>query len=105
VVYFWLVQYGDKQLGLSARSSFTTPPAVGDGLLEQGGYVIGLVGDLGQTEDSAVTIRHILEEPLPLAVLHAGDLSYADCEQDRQVLYHTHAVCNHKVGVCKTYFD
>jgi acid phosphatase type 7 len=76
---------GDKQLGLSARSSFTTPPSVGDGLHEQGGYVLGLVGDLGQTEDSAVTVRHIQEEPLPLAVLHAGDLSYADCDQGRQV--------------------
>ncbi|KAG5182356.1 Metallo-dependent phosphatase-like protein [Tribonema minus] len=71
---------GDSARDRSAQRSFRVPPARGDGSAP---FVLGVVGDLGQTADSAATLMHIQEEPLPLVVLHAGDLAYADCEQDR----------------------
>ena len=40
--------------------------------------VIGLTGDLGQTNDSATNMRHFSEDPELDSVLHVGDLSYAD---------------------------
>ena len=43
---------------------------------------LGLVGDLGQTEDSAETLEHIISSR-PQSVLNVGDLSYADGYQPR----------------------
>eukprot|EP00612_Vaucheria_litorea_P001294 CAMPEP_0171457712 /NCGR_PEP_ID=MMETSP0945-20130129/3682_1 /TAXON_ID=109269 /ORGANISM="Vaucheria litorea, Strain CCMP2940" /LENGTH=459 /DNA_ID=CAMNT_0011983377 /DNA_START=56 /DNA_END=1432 /DNA_ORIENTATION=- len=76
----YLYQCGDSTLGKSAEFEVLLPPPIGEG---DAPYTFGIVGDLGQTSDSSLTIDHILEEPLPLVVLIAGDLSYADCEQDR----------------------
>lgn len=56
-----------------------TLPAVGSSTP----FGIALLGDLGQTEDSVETMRHILQEPNVGIVLHAGDMSYADCDQHR----------------------
>lgn len=43
---------------------------------------LGLIGDLGQTEDSAQTLEHL--DALDVAsVLDVGDLSYADSYQPR----------------------
>ena len=44
-----------------------------------------LVGDLGQTNNSRLTVAHITENnPHEFAaILHAGDMSYADAEQPR----------------------
>lgn len=39
-----------------------------------------VVGDLGQTNHSAQTVAHMMMEDDISAILHAGDLSYADCE-------------------------
>eukprot|EP00752_Nemacystus_decipiens_P008937 g7979.t1 len=76
--YFYRV--GDAELGLSDVRSFTTPGAVG---AEQP-LVLGILGDLGQTNDSRNTLDAIMEhQPAIDLVLHAGDLSYADCEQER----------------------
>ena len=43
---------------------------------------LGLFGDLGQTEDSAETLEHIIASR-PQSVLNVGDLSYADGYQPR----------------------
>lgn len=41
----------------------------------------GIIGDLGQTIDSEQTINHISNNINVQLILHAGDLSYADCNQ------------------------
>jgi len=93
----------------SGVQSFTTLPAAGDPGAAP--LTVGIIGDLGQTSDSAVTVqvttlntatshpatRHLHASVwfLTLAcwqhlaasgvamVLHAGDLSYADCDPAR----------------------
>ena len=45
--------------------------------------VLGLIGDLGQTDDSKTTLAHLSSHVDASAVLLVGDLSYADCEQTR----------------------
>lgn len=52
---------------------FFTPPAPGLNVP----YIFGLIGDLGQTYDSATTLAHYLESP-GQTLLNVGDLSYAD---------------------------
>ncbi|RYG60608.1 hypothetical protein EON64_19170 [archaeon] len=41
----------------------------------------GVLGDLGTTTDSSSTLQHVLTNPFLSMILHAGDLSYADCNQ------------------------
>jgi hypothetical protein len=43
---------------------------------------LGLIGDLGQTENSAETLEH-LTASAPGSVINVGDLSYADGYQPR----------------------
>lgn len=49
-------------------------------------YRLGLIGDLGQTENSAQTLEHLMANR-PASVLNVGDLSYADGEQRRWDTY------------------
>ena len=44
--------------------------------------VFGVLGDIGQTINSISTINHLLKEKDISMILHAGDLSYADCDQE-----------------------
>ena len=44
---------------------------------------LGLIGDLGQTENSASTLDHLTASN-PGSVINVGDLSYADGYQPRQ---------------------
>ncbi|GAB9470304.1 hypothetical protein Gpo141_00007554, partial [Globisporangium polare] len=44
---------------------------------------IGVVGDLGQTMYSKQTLRHLASRTDMSAIIHAGDLSYADSNQAR----------------------
>ncbi|KAL3515128.1 hypothetical protein ACH5RR_022030 [Cinchona calisaya] len=54
---------------------FTTPPEIGPDVP----YTFGLIGDLGQTYDSNMTLTHYEQNPAKgQAVLYVGDLSYAD---------------------------
>ncbi|XP_074557303.1 purple acid phosphatase 2-like isoform X1 [Curcuma longa] len=53
---------------------FTTPPKVGLDVP----YTFGLIGDLGQSYDSNITLTHYESNPKAQAVLYVGDLSYAD---------------------------
>ena len=64
----------------SARFTFRSAPEVGRQSLP---YVLGLTGDLGQTNDSNVNIRHFSEDSSLQSVLHVGDLSYADSQMMR----------------------
>nr|XP_043628276.1 purple acid phosphatase 2-like [Erigeron canadensis] len=54
---------------------FTTPPEVGPDVP----YTFGLIGDLGQSYDSNLTLTHYEMNPVKgKTLLFAGDLSYAD---------------------------
>jgi len=57
--------------------NFTTLPKVGN----DKPISFGVIGDLGQTVDSVSTINHISNDKSIQMILHAGDLSYADCNQ------------------------
>jgi len=47
------------------------------------GYTFAVVGDLGQTANSASTVDHMLAAANVSMVVHPGDLSYANCVQPR----------------------
>ncbi|KAE8669976.1 Purple acid phosphatase 10 [Hibiscus syriacus] len=69
--YYYVV--GDRKL--MRKFWFTTPPAVGPDVP----YTFGIIGDLGQTYDSNITLTHYERNPKNgQAVLFVGDLSYAD---------------------------
>lgn len=57
---------------------FKTLPKTGDNKE----ITFGILGDIGQTIHSVSTINHIMKEPNINMILHAGDLSYADCNQE-----------------------
>jgi len=57
--------------------NFTTLPEVG----EKTPITFAIIGDLGQTENSLSTMNHIMKDKNIQMILHAGDLSYADCNQ------------------------
>ncbi|KAK9820918.1 hypothetical protein WJX74_007259 [Apatococcus lobatus] len=78
-------QVGDPAPGgeMSPVFSFNTTPPVGPASLP---YRLGLVGDLGQTLDSAKTLQHLVEVQ-PQSILNVGDLSYADGYQPRWDTY------------------
>lgn len=61
----------------SGLLSFKTMPRVGDSRPMK----FGVIGDLGQTSDSRSTMEHVMMNPDLGMILHAGDLSYADCNQ------------------------
>lgn len=57
--------------------SFKTLPKTGDNTKIR----FGVIGDIGQTINSVSTINNLLKEDIDM-ILHSGDLSYADCDQD-----------------------
>jgi len=56
---------------------FNTLPSVGSDKK----ITFAVLGDIGQTKHSISTINHIMSEKNISMILHAGDLSYADCNQ------------------------
>jgi phosphodiesterase/alkaline phosphatase D-like protein len=71
-------QCGDFDAGTtSGILTFTTLPSVGD----HKPLAFGVIGDLGTTTDSQSTLQHMINDKNLKLILHAGDLSYADCEQ------------------------
>lgn len=75
-LYFY--QCGDITSGeMSGVLQFRTVHPVGS----KDPIHFGVIGDLGQTIDSESTLHHMLNNPLLSLILHAGDLSYADCQQ------------------------
>jgi len=74
--YFY--QAGDFSSGAtSGVLFFKTLPTPGDSRP----FMFGVVGDLGQTTDSQTTLNHMMGNKDVAMILHAGDLSYADCNQ------------------------
>jgi len=65
-------QCGDSTT-MSATFAFTTPPQVGP----TAPFRFGVMGDMGQTNNSAATMQHIISGGYS-ATLLVGDLSYAD---------------------------
>jgi len=73
--YFY--KCGDLNSGItSGIISFETLPDVGDKSKQ---IVFGVIGDLGMTNDSKVTLAHMEMNPDISMILHVGDLSYANC--------------------------
>lgn len=68
--YFYKV--GEEEEG-AREFFFTTPPAPGPDTP----YAFGVIGDLGQTFDSATTVEHYLKS-YGQTVLFVGDLAYQD---------------------------
>jgi hypothetical protein len=74
--YFY--QAGDFGLGAtSGVQTFQTLTAVG----KHQPMHFAVIGDLGTTTDSQSTMNHVLANNQLGLILHAGDLSYADCQQ------------------------
>lgn len=74
--YFYVC--GDNISGIQSNIfNFTTTSYVGSFYPA----TFGVVGDLGQTIDSEITLNHISNNKNIQLILHAGDLSYADCNQ------------------------
>jgi hypothetical protein len=71
-------QCGDLMTqSMSDILTFKTLPQTGDNTI----ITFGILGDIGQTIHSVSTIEHLTKEQDIDMILHAGDLSYADCEQ------------------------
>ncbi|CAH2051635.1 unnamed protein product [Thlaspi arvense] len=69
--YYYVVGVGQTE----RKFWFFTPPEVGPDVP----YTFGLIGDLGQTFDSNITLTHYEKNPTKgQTVLYLGDLSYAD---------------------------
>jgi len=71
-------QCGDFTVQLMSNIlSFKTLPETGSDTK----ITFGIIGDIGQTIHSLSTINHLINEQNISMILHAGDLSYADCDQ------------------------
>lgn len=68
---------------MSGVLQFSTLPAPGSA----SPLSFGVIGDLGATNYSKRTVGHLLMNPSLQMILHAGDLSYADCNQPKWDLY------------------
>ena len=72
---------------LSTGTFRTLPAAAASGAAANafGAYpfAFGALGDLGQTDDSALTVAAVAADETLRALLHAGDMSYADCDHVR----------------------
>lgn len=78
--YFYTV--GDAASGVFAGvMNFTSHP--GEGLSSSGPVTFAVIGDLGQTSNSVDTLAHVAANPSLRALIHAGDLSYADNDEPR----------------------
>eukprot|EP00051_Salpingoeca_urceolata_P011373 m.140795 g.140795 ORF g.140795 m.140795 type:complete len:450 (-) comp17094_c1_seq1:30-1379(-) len=75
--YYYQVADGTAS-GVSAQFSFTTPPEVGP----ETPFVLGVIGDLGQTANSSLTRDRLIDDETITLTLLAGDLSYADSAWD-----------------------
>ena len=62
----------------SEIASFTTGPEPGN----PSPLIFGVIGDIGQTADTEKTLTHLYKSNRLDMILHAGDLAYADCEQE-----------------------
>ncbi len=92
-VYYYLVAgMRPEDIESDGIPSFETmPPVAGISTSSGGGggggsrfpFTFIAMGDLGQTKDSAETVQHAMADKDARLILHAGDLSYADCQEGR----------------------
>ena len=68
---------------ISESYQFTTLSAVGSLPSSDKPMVIGILGDLGQTNDSISTYNHLVANRDIGLIMHVGDLGYADCNQSK----------------------
>jgi hypothetical protein len=75
---------GDISTGTTSDIfTFTTPSELGSFYSDKLGIItFGIIGDLGQTDNSEKTLKHIEKDKTIQMILHPGDLSYADCNQE-----------------------
>lgn len=74
--YFYIC--GDIETNTKSNLfNFTTTPNIGNIFP----VTFGVLGDLGQTKDSELTLFHLSQNKNIQLILHPGDLSYADCNQ------------------------
>lgn len=71
-VFYRIGKTGDEEF------SFVVPPRPGD----QVPLTISVVGDMGQTNNSLATLKHMEDDEADVAMI-VGDLSYADGDQTR----------------------
>ena len=71
---------GDFDLHQTVKSNFKTLLPIGF-QSQTVPIVYGVIGDIGQTKDSKATLSHLSQDKIIQMILHAGDLSYADCNQ------------------------
>lgn len=70
-------QVGGPACGYSPTMSFRSHPGVNPAA----NITFAIIGDLGQTANSQDTVQHILDSTQVHAIIHAGDLSYADSDE------------------------
>lgn len=78
--YYYLIGETTNQDGSASIRYFTTLPKVGKRIKN---FQLAVAADIGQTNDSLLTIDHLLQDPDPAMLLLAGDTSYADCDPQR----------------------
>ena len=75
-IYYY--KCGDFMLQIVSNIfNFKTLPKIG----YKSKLTFGILGDIGQTKNSVSTLNHLIREHDIDMILHAGDLSYADCNQ------------------------
>jgi len=74
----YVYQVGDAASGVSALRTFRAHPGVGAGIPT----TVAVIGDPGQTNNSASTYAHVSASTSDYAMI-VGDLSYADSDQPR----------------------
>ena len=79
----WLSTYFYSTDGGETVLEFTSPP---NPEVPDKPFSFAVVGDLGQTENSERTRDHMMESGSTF-IIHTGDLSYADCKQERWDTY------------------
>jgi len=74
---------GDIESKYTVSSEFKTLPLTNNNPNYNLNFplVFGVIGDIGQTPDSINTLAHLYKDKLVQMILHAGDLSYANCNQ------------------------
>jgi acid phosphatase type 7 len=74
--YFYQIGDATTPDGSAGLRYFTTLPKVGKRIKN---FQLAVAADIGQTNDSLVTIDHLIADQESALLLLAGDTSYADC--------------------------
>lgn len=74
--YYYLIGGATNPDGSASLRYFTTLPKTGQRVKK---FQLAVAADIGQTNDSLLTIDHLLQDQESAMLLLAGDTSYADC--------------------------